>query len=352
MTRTATTDNANYMRFAVLLAMGFALVGAPAFTGPSLAASAADQALPSAAELEALRSADLRLATVGFRLATDNVALCRDRKPGIGIQIHSLRQYDPAVRPLARQVFGFATAVAVEGVIPGGPADRAGIVADESLIAFTGQRLTIDLPTDDKPADTIRRDQAEAILESLPPDQPVRVRVRRGGIEQPIIVRPEPACRSRFELLIRNDYQSTSDGQIIQISTRIMNEFDDRELAVIVAHELAHIILRHRARLEAAGATWGIFSDFGKSLPLHRRAESEADRLSVYLLANAGYDRWSPGKFWRGKGRRFDPGIFRNRAYPGWKMRAAMLDAEAANIGDAPSRPVIPAMLNVRDQPM
>ncbi|MBY0285115.1 MAG: peptidase M48 family protein, partial [Sphingomonas sp.] len=121
---------------------------------------------------------------------------------------------------------------------------------------------------------------------------------------------------------------------------------------VIVAHELAHIILKHRARMDAAGVKYGIFSELGRSGRLHAQAESEADRLSVYLLFNAGYDPRLAGAFWRGPGKKLDGGLFRNRAYRSWRERATALDAEAANIPTKVTAPFVPPMIALADQPM
>ena len=319
---------------------------APVLPMPRAATSAPD---PSPAVFEALRAADLRLAVIGERLAVRNLALCRDQRPWLGMVVHSLEQYQPGVRAGAQAAFHFASAVGVEAVVPGGPAANAGIAADDSLLAVAGKPLPQTLPPADARATTATRDAAERTIVALPAAAPVTLTVRHGDAERVVTAAPVAGCRARFEIHFANE--AAADDEIVQIGARFVDALDDDWLPVVVAHELAHIILRHRARMIAAGVRYGLLAEFGKSGRLHAQAEQEADRLSVYLLANAGYDPLLAARFWRGPGKAFDGGLLRSRIYQGAGARAAMVEAEAAKLGARPL-PVVPDMLTLADQPM
>lgn len=297
-----------------------------------------------------LRRADLRLAAIGERLAIANAALCRDRQPRIGIVLHALEQYRPGVRAAAREAFGFDAPIAVEAVVPGSIADRAAIKAGDGLIAINDMPLSQEFAADNAPANTTTRDAVDRRLAELPPNHPIRLRLVHAGETRDVTVEPQVGCRVRFE--VHELDEAAAGATTVQIGAPYLDRFDDAALTVIAAHELSHVILRHRARLEAAGASYGALSELGKSGRLHRQAESEADRLSVFVLYNAGYDPAAAGRFWRGAGRSIDSGIFRNRAYPGWRARAAALDAEATNIPVGTKLPVIPPFVSLADQPM
>ena len=315
----------------------------------SVPANAATLAEQPPAIFEALRRADLRLAIIGERLAVSNAALCRDRKPWLGMVIHTAEQYQPAVRADARAAFGFTSAVGVEAVAPEGPAARAGVKADDALLAIAGQPLPQKLPDDGARATTATRDATERLIARLPESAPVALTVRRAQAERELRLTPQAGCRARFEIHFANE--AAADDEIVQIGARFVDALDDTWLPAVVAHELAHIILRHRARMIAAGVRYGLLAEFGKSGRLHAQAEQEADRLSVYLLANAGYDPLLPARFWRGPGKDFDGGLFRSRIYPDRRARAAMLEEEAARLAGA-ALPVTPALLALADQPM
>jgi hypothetical protein len=82
--------------------------------------------------------------------------------------------------------------------------------------------------------------------------------------------------------------------------------------------------------------------EFGRSRRLNAEAEIEADRLSVHLLANAGYDPRIAPAFWRSDlGRSVGGGLFRSRIYASPEERARALEREIADFltGGAPSWP-------------
>lgn len=334
------------MRFVHLGAAMIAL----GFTSPISATVADTDTAFSPALYQALRGADLRLASIAYRLTTRNAALCRELQPELGIQFHTLAQYRPAARPSVKAAFGFATPVAVEAVVAATPAAAADIRPDDGVVAINGVALATDLPTDAVPAATTLRDAVDRQVATLPPDRPIALTLRRGGQDIAATVAPRAGCRARFEVHAQDE--AAADGSIVQIGATFLDRYDDDALTVVVAHELSHIILRHNARLVAAGAHYGILAEVGKSARLHGQAEAEADRLSVYLLANAGYDPLMAGRFWRGPGRKLDPGLLRSRAYLGWKARAAALDAEAAKIPAGAALPYVPPMVALRDAAM
>ena len=316
----------------------------------SLAAAAPASAPTTRELLELLRRDDVRLADVGQRLAVRNVAMCRDKRAWVGLVVHTLDQYQPTIRADAVALFAFPTPVAVEAVLPIDAAADVGIVANDGIVAVGDHSPQLNPPLPANPASTQRRDAAERAIADLPPDVPARFVIRHAGADRTVSLTPRAGCQARFE--VHELDEAAADGSIVQIGASYMDAFDPQWLPVIVAHELAHLILKHRARMDAAGVKYGIFSELGRSGRLHAQAESEADRLSVYLLFNAGYDPHLAGAFWRGPGKKLDGGLFRSRAYPGWRERAGALDAEAANIPTAASVPFVPPMISLADQRM
>lgn len=296
------------------------------------------------ADLEALRAIDLRLTTIAHRLVVANVPLCRETSPATGIVLHALSQYDPATQGPARVTFGFATPVAVEAVVTGSAAARTGVTADDGVIAIDGKPLTRTAGTS-----SADRDAALAALADAP--SPVRMTLARAGQNREVSVAAPAGCRAAFEVLLGPSMTAQSDGRVVQIGVRFFERYRDDETAVIVAHELAHVILRHRIRLEAAGVKGGLFSELGRNGRLNRMVEDQADRLGVTLLHNAGYDPASAARFWIAHGGDIDGGLFRSRTHPATKARIAALQAEAGAI-PAGARPYIPPILATRDQPL
>lgn len=143
------------------------------------------------------------------------------------------------------------------------------------------------------------------------------------------------------EILDEDGNTARSDGRTIQIGYGLAARATDEQVAVIFAHELAHSVLHHRERLEAAGAGKGVIGQVGKDRRLNLQAEQDADRLSVYLLANAGIDPHAAPRLWRSKfGKKLSGGIFHNPSHQSAKDRAQMMEAEiSAHLQSGPAYP-------------
>lgn len=314
-----------------------------------LAGAAAAESPPADDRFEAIRAADMRLAAMGWRLASANAPLCDRLEPGTGLQLHTLDQFEGGDREAAQRHFGFEAPVAVEGVVAGTPAARAGIRADDSIVRIG----TLDLRQGKgEPGTTDRLVATQLALAALPPDAPIRLELLRRGQWLRVTVDPVPVCRSRFELRLADDLRASADGTMVQISSRFFDDYPEDQVAAVVAHEFSHNILRHRARLEARGVSFGMLSGFGGNVKYFRQTELEADLLSLYLLNNAGYPPRAAPAFWRVFGPRRIFGFLTSRSHPHWRDRVATLEAEIARIERVSVRPIVPPLVAERDRPL
>ncbi len=298
--------------------------------------------------LEQLRRGDVRLASIGHRLVTANAALCDERVPALGLVVHAIDQYAADEQADARSMFGFDTAVAIEGVVSGSSAARAGIRADESIVRV-GDRL---VPVADGAGHVRTRDSFIALLDTQPADAAVRLTLRRAGRDRSVVVPASPGCRSYFELRPGPTLDASADGGQVQITGAFLDRFTDDQVAVVVAHELAHNILRHRRRLDAAGISRGVFKEFGRNGRLFRLTEDQADRLSVHLLRNAGWDPALAVRFWQGPGARIAGGLFYSRTHSSPGRRADLIAQEIASLPPGAPIPYRPPLLAERDKPL
>lgn len=310
-------------------------LGVVAAIGTLMAASAAG--LPARAQggdtLAMLLAQDVRLAAVGERLLKANVALCRQTMPIAGLILHSADQYREGVAGTA-----FADgAVAVAAVLPGSPAE--GVLAPGDGVATIGSAPVADMPA---AAGSPLRNAAFAALASLTTDGPLALTIVRGGREHAVELDAPAGCRALVELEADTSLNARSDGRIIQVNYGLAAAASDQELAVVFAHEMAHLVLEHRRRLERAGVDTGFFGELGSNQQRSRELEVEADRMTVHLLANAGYDPRIAPAFWRSAlGRRASGGLLRSRVYPSPETRARLLEREIADFlgAGAPSYP-------------
>jgi hypothetical protein len=290
--------------------------------------------------LDAMRALDGRVATIGHRLAIANVDLCADQIWLVGLTLHDLAQYGPDYRPAAIRAFGLDAGPGVLALAAGGPAERAGLRPDDVILGLDGEAPRQgDLPPGPSFA---RMEQILALQERALADGIATIDIRRGVTPMSFTLRAVRGCASRFQLIPSRQLNALADGRYVQITTAIGDYVaDDGELAAVLAHELAHNILRHRARLDAAGVQRGLLGNFGRNARLIRETESEADRLSIYLLDRAGYDPEAAVRFWERFGRR-GLNFIGSPTHGNWRTRVAQFQAEITRVRSARAVGAVP----------
>lgn len=281
------------------------------------------------AELHALRDLDGRVSDAGFRLAVANAALCVPAERLSGLSLHALDQYGADFRDAAKSAFGLGDHMAVLTVTTDGPAARAGLRPDDAILAIDG--ISTAASAAEKRGSYDRVEMFTDRLNAALSRGDVMLSVARRGQHVAITMSGVRGCGSRFQVVPAKKLNAAADGNYVQLSSSLVQYArDDDELAAILAHELAHNILRHRVRLDRAGVPGGLLRNFGNNARRVRATEEEADRLSVRLMINGGYDPDAAVRFWQRFGPEQGRGIFASATHPGWRKRVAILQAEIA----------------------
>lgn len=310
------------------------------FWFPAQAGAADITAASSDPPLVSMRALDERVATVGHRLAVAGLDLCRDQAWLPGFALHDLSQYAADDRPAVGHAFGLDSGPGVLAVAESGPAARAGLRPDDVVLRLDGVAPPAGSPSSGPSFD--RMEQILAVLDEALADGTVQIEVRRAGAMMTIALPAERGCATRFQLIPSRRLNALADGRYVQVTTAIGDYVvDDQELAAVLAHELAHNVLRHRARLDAAGISRGLLGNFGRNARLIRETEAEADRLSIYLLDRAGYDPEAAVRFWERFGRH-GLNFIGSPTHGNWRTRVAMLRAEIDNVRRARAAGQIP----------
>ena len=128
-----------------------------------------------------------------------------------------------------------------------------------------------------------------------------------------------PACRVRVLVDDGKGYAVATRDEV-HIGRRHFAETGGDEAigAAMIAHELAHAMLDHEAELRVSHRDTAVV----------RRAEREADRLSVWLLANAGYDPAAALAFQRTVIARHNGFLTMDPTHGGWRERSRVIAAE------------------------
>src|SRR5262249_47688028 len=153
----------------------------------------------------------------------------------------------PERRDEIRSVFGLGEDIGVIGLVAGGPGERAGLRADDRIVAIDGSKLDGLLPPVKGTAGFDRMQAFLDRLESVGAAGQIRLIVERQGQALEILLTPTAGCPAEIVLLPSARRNAYADGRYLVV-TSAMVEFvaDDAELSFVLAHELAHNILQHR----------------------------------------------------------------------------------------------------------
>ncbi|WP_421836360.1 hypothetical protein [Novosphingobium sp.] len=230
-------------------------------------------AVPAAAQpVDDLQQDDAQVQTIGWRLSHANAPYCARGAPGIGLLLGDVQTFaDPAV---ARAIYGLTGDIAVAAVAAGGPAEAAGLAANAVVLAVDGEPIG-PAPRqgswDRVWALQSRLEQAAA--------QGGKVALSLDG-GRVVTVPAVPSCGVRFILDDAKDNAGATRSQV-RIGREALDQLGGNEamIAAVLAHELAHAALDHETLLGPGK----------RPTAAVRRTEREADRLSVWIMANAGY---------------------------------------------------------------
>lgn len=262
-------------------------------------------------------ASDGRIQFIGWRLALANAPYCTDTRLGIGLLLQDAASWQDPVA--ARAALGLRRDIAVGAAATGSPAWRAGLTPGMAILQLDGEPLPAALV--DEGGDYRRlADLHDRIDAALDRSGAVGITIEPHGQDRrTVTIAGELVCASRFEQVTDGDAAS-ADGARVLVSGRFARSLpEDEQLAAAIAHELAHNLLRHPQKRREEGKSWGRI----------RHNEREADRLSVWLLANAGYPDDAAVHLMQGWGRRHDLG-FLVPTHDAWDERVKAMEEERA----------------------
>lgn len=291
-------------------------------------ATAAQPPADAATEFAALQALEARVAAVAWRLTAANTPLCPDTGPQTGLTLHDALQYAPETRAAAVRYFHLTDTPAVMAVAPGSPAERAGLETGDVITSVNGASLASPEPTEG-PASYAGVQRSLAWIDAALEQGPAILTVPRGVEQRALTLQPVTGCDYEVQLIPSPRIEASSDGRVVSLTTALARyAATDEDLALVIGHEMAHNVLRHRA------------NPTGSS----RDREREADRVGLYLTARAGYDISRAGDFWRRFGADNWGATLGILTHPSARSRAEALERivaeiEARRAADAPLAP-------------
>lgn len=283
---------------------------------------------------------EYRLARVARPLL---IAAARDLCPvqqrsDYGLRLHSIASYAPSRRDAARTLYTLDRQPMLRTPVPGSPAARAGLRAGDRLLRLQGRSIE-DMDTVDETLHAV--------------SGPLSLELARGDALIAVKLWPDTLCDWPIRLSRSSVINAYADGKQVRVTQAMLAYAqEDNELALVIAHELAHNGLQHidkqlqnlllGALLDLLALTQGYPSPgIGATLGVHHRAlrwELEADLQALVLLHRAGY-ALAPGvEFWRRLGTDFPASIRHTRglSHPGTAERYLRMKAAAQALRNMP----------------
>ncbi len=332
----------------------------PALSGAAVGDARSEQAV---AALRHLRAEDDRLQDIAWRLATTNTAICPDYAgPVYGLKVWNADLFDDDLYAAAISAFNVGSELTVSHVVPGSPAERAGLLVGDRITAVHG----VAIP----PGKDAVKAYGDAVLDGhRAGSTKLALRVSDAKGTRDIVVPGANGCMFPVSIIADDTVNAMTDGLSIYL-TRGMMRFarDERELAIVVAHEMAHNAMGHSdAQAEnaiaasalgmvldiaiavATGYGGGGFTDLGAQLGAAQYSvefEQEADYVGTYFLARAGYDITGATDLWRRLGVEFPETLESSYTHPAAPERFVMMDAAIQEIRakEAAKQPLVPNM--------
>lgn len=256
--------------------------------------------------LQALVSLQDRLYRVAGPLLVNNAELCKSNARNLlGFTAKTRHSYSAENTDAAQKVLGLGERLQVMGVLAGGGAARAGLKRGDQLVAVDGKAMP--------QGENAERDAAAILVPLVTGRTNVNLTIQRSGTNMNLNVPLTYACAYGIELGNTDHVVAYADGYRVLVSRGMMNAAQtDDELAYVVAKEISHNMLAHAARRKQSAAIGGIIDNLVRARPdmssmsgmagvkpMPQEMDAMADKLSLYLLARAGYDINQVIPFWQ-----------------------------------------------------
>ncbi|EPR41816.1 peptidase M48 Ste24p [Desulfovibrio sp. X2] len=300
-------------------------------------------------------SMNTRLHNVGYTVARAGEPLCPAKAPGFGMVVESTPSFPEDLREAFDEVMKPGDRPVVVGLLPGGPADRAGVRVGDRIVSVDKESAGED---DADLQEALFTAATQALRERR---RTLRFQLQRGALPVTAEIEPEVVCGYFFRLELGEAPNAYSTGPSITVSQGMMRLADtDEYLAVVLGHEMAHSAYGHlEAQKEnsavggildvlsalAGGQTHGAFSAAAGNA-FSTDFEREADYAGLYFTARAGYPVDHAADFWRRMSLRNMGTISRDTDHPSNAERYELVERTAAEIDAkiAAGEPLVPNM--------
>lgn len=235
----------------------------------------AGAAAPTVESLRQWHAREVRVWSITHRILAANLQACPEqRRKNYGFASTIMNaEASPEIRKVWTEAFQLQDAFTVRAVLPGGPAERAGLRVGDAIVAVNDMAW----PETENERTQFKQALSEALLQPT-----LRLTLRRAEMETVVSLAGNDVCDA--DMFLTNNPGTNAHTWRSRIIVEAGLEAplqDDAELATVISHEIAHVLLRHTVPERES-----------EVLMRGPRAamEREADALGIQLMMRAGYD--------------------------------------------------------------
>lgn len=246
-----------------------------------------------------------RVESVGAPLLKAALPFCPEHQGHyLGLKVDNLSAWPAEYRAPARDTLNLDEALRVTLVTPGSPAASAGLEVGDLVISVNGQHTIGGIGAVADYRQMLERVSGETIKLGIVRD--------REALQ--FEVTPQPACNYPLHVVMNNTINAYADGQNVVVTSGLIRFAEsDAELAMVLAHEIAHNGKEHLEAQQANFSTGSVLDIVMAAYGVNtqgafarlaarsysREFEQEADYIGLYILARADVPIPGLEEFWR-----------------------------------------------------
>lgn len=229
-----------------------------------------------------------RLIRVSYRLSAASAGRCERPVMLTGMTLHDIAAYSGKGRNAAEHELHLGMGFGIRLIVPDSVAANAGLQAGDVIVNLNGRDLgAFGTSLIRRSASYARTAEFELLLETELRRGPAQLVVIRGGSLITIALQADHGCGGKPVFYYDGGVNAWADGTYVAVTSKMIDFAQtDEELAFVIAHEMAHNILRHGEKLKGRSM---LLASLGVGSKKIKGAEIEADILGTKILASAGY---------------------------------------------------------------
>lgn len=299
--------------------------------------------------IETGHQANERATNVAYPLLVAATKLCGDQaKPTLGFAWFNLYDYTDRDRGAVVRLYDMDEAPKAMYVPHGSPAHAAGIQKGDTLLTLGGRPVPTGKSANER--------WKELTMTTLRVGEPVSITIRRAGAEKQLQARPVLACDFGIAVFSADAVNAFANGRAIATTAGMLRFVqDDRELALVLAHEIAHNAMKHMEAMQRNSGFGSVLDillavkgintrgAFGRmaAQTYSKDFEAEADYVGLYIMARTGLPIDNAPAFWR-RMAAANPGSIRGggflASHPATPERFVAMEQTVAEIKDKQAR--------------